>query len=272
MKKKIFAVSDIHNEYNALIDALNKAGFDENNPAHLLVSIGDAFDRGASAVDVYKYLKKLSDKGSAIVLKGNHTNFLIDYLNGSSINPFNYINNGTDETLADFLSRSKPFESWCMIDKQIEHPTFGDFANWISEVRKEINNQYPELLEWLNTRPYYLETTNYIFTHGSIDTNATDWHYPHCIKHHFVDWEALMWDDGSFFGKKINNTDKTVVIGHFSTKHLREKWSNLVQKDKGNPYDILVRDDKRIIAIDGTSNYTHKVNVLIIENEEIINE
>ena len=54
MKKKIFAVSDIHNEYDALIDALNEAGFDENNPDHLLVSIGDAFDRGPSAIAVYE--------------------------------------------------------------------------------------------------------------------------------------------------------------------------------------------------------------------------
>ena len=35
MKKTIFAVSDIHNEYDVLIDALNKTGFDENNPEHL---------------------------------------------------------------------------------------------------------------------------------------------------------------------------------------------------------------------------------------------
>ena len=132
MKKKIFAVSDIHNEYDALIDALNKAGFDENNPEHLLVSIGDAFDRGSSAIAVYEYLKRLSDKGSAIVLKGNHTGFFINYLNGTSVDPFNYLHNGTDETLADFLGRSRPFESWCLIDKKIDNPTFGDFANWIA--------------------------------------------------------------------------------------------------------------------------------------------
>lgn len=272
MKKKIFAVSDIHNEYDALINALNEAGFDENNPDHLLVSIGDAFDRGSSAIAVYEYLKRLSDKGSAIVLKGNHTGFFINYLNGTSFDPFNYLYNGTDETLADFIGRSKPFESWCLIDKKIDNPTFGDFANWIAEAREEINYSYPELLEWLNTRPYYLETTNYIFTHGAIDTNATDWHKPHCMRYHYIDWEALMWDDGSFFGKEINNTDKTVVIGHFGAKHLREMWPQLIKKDTGDKYDILTRDDGKVIAIDTTSNYTHRVNVLVIENEEIINE
>ena len=52
----IFAVSDVHGFYNEMIDALDKAGFDRNNPNHLLVSCGDNFDRGPDAVKVYEYL------------------------------------------------------------------------------------------------------------------------------------------------------------------------------------------------------------------------
>lgn len=267
MKKKIFAVSDIHNEYDALIQSLNEAGFDENNPEHLLVSIGDAFDRGADALATYEYLKRLSDAGKAIVLKGNHTGFFTGYLDGSIISPFNYINNGTDETLADFLHQTKPFESWCLLNN-IDNPTFGSFASWVAEARQEINEEYPELLQWLNERPYYLETTNYIFTHGSIDTRADDWHKPHCFRYNFVDWEALMWDDGTFFGREINNTNKTVVIGHFGTHRLRQMYD--INDDKDG-YDILYRKDNKVIAIDATTNYSKKVNVLVLENEEIIN-
>ena len=271
MKKKIFAVSDVHNEYKILIKSLKDAGFDENNPEHLLVSIGDAFDRGPDALKTYKYLKRLSDKGSAIVLKGNHTSFLTSYLDGSIISPFNYIHNGTKETLADFLGRSSPFESWCFIDKGIDNPTYADFADWIQEARDEINANFPELLDWLNSRPYYLETTNYIFTHGAIDTNAEDWHNPHCMLYNFVDWEALMWDDGSFFGKEIDNTEKTVVIGHFGTSTLRKMYGYSPNRNPKGSFDILKRKDGRVIAIDATTNYSKKVNVLVLENEEIIN-
>lgn len=271
MKKKIFAVSDVHNEYKILIKSLKDAGFDENNPEHLLVSIGDAFDRGPDALKTYKYLKRLSDKGSAIVLKGNHTSFLTGYLDGSIISPFNYMHNGTKETLADFLGRSIPFESWCLIDKNIKNPTYEDFANWIAEARQKINAEFPELLDWLNSRPYYLETTNYIFTHGAIDTNAEDWHNPHCILHNFVDWEALMWDDGSFFGKEIDNTEKTVVIGHFGTSTLRKMYGYSPNRNPKGSFDILKRKDGRVIAIDATTNYSKKVNVLVLEDEEIIN-
>ena len=267
MKKKIFAVSDIHGDFNALISGLEEAGYDENNENHLLISVGDAFDRGEESLAVYEYLKRLSDKGKAIILKGNHTNFLVDYLTGKDIKPFNYYNNGTKTTLADFLHRTDPFESWCMIDQNIKEPTYGDFARWISNARLEIMHEYPELLKWLKERPYYYETKHYIFTHGGIDTLASDWHSPYCERYNFTDWEALIWDDGSFFGKSINNTDKTVVIGHFGTNHLRKMYDTGRDDAK---WSILKRDDGRVIAIDATTIISHKVNVLVIEDEELI--
>lgn len=266
MKKRLYCVADIHGDYNALIAGLEEAGYDENDENNLLISIGDAFDRGEESLAVYEYLKNLSDKGKAVILKGNHTGFMIGYLSGENTDPFNYYRNGTKTTLADFLHRTDPFESWCLIDENIEEPTYGDFARWIKIARDEINNEYPELLKWLKERPYYYETKNYIFTHGGIDTNAEDWHNPHCERYRFTDWEALMWDDGSFFGKPIKNTNKTVVIGHFGTNHLRKMY-DIGQDDER--WSILKRDDGRVIAIDSTTIISHKVNVLVIENEEI---
>ena len=269
MKKKIFAVSDIHGDFDALISSLEEAGYDESNPEHLLISLGDAFDRGERSADVYEYLKRLSDEGKAIVLKGNHTTMFIDYLDGTSLDPFNYYRNGEKETFADFLHRTDPFESWCMIDKNIQNPTYGDFATWVKEAREEINEEYPELLEWLKTRPYYYETKNYIFTHGAIDTRVEDWHNPHCFRYKYNDWDALTWDDGSFFGKTIKNTDKTVVIGHFGTQTLRKMY-NTGENDE--TWSILTRKDGRVIALDATTCYSHKVNVLVLESEELLDD
>ena len=260
--KKLYIISDIHGFYQEMIEALNQAGFDENNENHLLVSCGDAFDRGPNSLAIYNYLKGLEEKGKAIVLKGNHSLFLIDYLNGKNVSPFNYLRNGTDETLADFLHQTKPFETWTILN-DIKEPTYGDFAKWISDAKKQINTEYPELLKWLETRPYYYETENYILTHGGIDTHAPDWHKPHCYLHHYRDWDACMWDDGSFFGKEIKNTDKTVVIGHFGTCDLREMYG--LDFDK-SPNEILKRDDGRVIAIDATTVLSHKVNVLVLED------
>lgn len=245
-----------------MINALEQAGFDEDNETHLLISCGDAFDRGEQSLAVYEYLRHLENKHKAIVLKGNHTLMFRDYLNGVNINPFNYLRNGTDETLADFLHQTRPFETWTILN-DIKEPTYGDFAEWISEARKEINKEYPDLLEWLETRPYYYETKNYIMTHGSIDTHVPDWREPHCYKYHYRDWDACMWDDGAFFSSEINNTDKTVIIGHFGTSELREMYGI---RDNEDPYSILTRDDGRVIAIDATTALTKRVNVLVIED------
>ena len=261
--KKLFVISDVHGHYQEMINALERAGYDEDNENHLLISCGDEFDRGEQALAVYLYLKRLSDEGKAVVLKGNHSLFLIDYLNGKTISPFNYLHNGTGETLADFLHQTKPFETWTVLHN-IAEPTYGDFAEWITHAKKLINGEYPNLYEWLETRPYYYETKNYIFTHGAIDGECENWKDPQKnVFGKYFGWDACMWDDGSFFGSEIKNTDKTVVIGHFGTEHLRRMY-DIKSED---PYSILTRDDGRIIAIDTTTKLTKRVNVLVIEDD-----
>ena len=85
-----------------------------------------------------------------------------------------------------------------------------------------------------------------------------------------MDLDALLWDDGSFFGKNIFNTKKIVVIGHFGTDHLRNKYG--LKNDDKEDFSILKRDDGKVIAIDATTAYSKKVNVLVIESEEILDD
>ena len=261
--KKLFVVSDVHGHYHEMIDALEQAGFDENNENHLLISCGDEFDRGEHSLAVYTYLRRLESINKAIVLKGNHSIFMIDYLSGKNISPFNYLYNGTRETLADFLMQTRPFETWCVLGGLTE-PTYGDFATWITAAKLDLKEWSPDLLEWLETRPYYFETKNHIFTHGAIDGQCEDWHFPKKdYKGRFMDWDACMWDDGSFFGSEIKNTDKTVVIGHFGTAHLRSMYGI----ESEDPHSILKREDGRVIAIDATTKLSKRVNVLVIEDD-----
>ena len=253
---KIFAVSDVHGDYDSLIKALRDAGFNENTYNHKLISLGDQFDRIPNSLNVYNYLKHLEEKGKAIIIKGNHDIMLEEYLNGVSISPWNYMRNGTDETLADFLGQTKPFETWCIFNN-IDSPTIDDFGKWIGLARQEINKDYPELVPWLRHLPFYYETKNYIFTHAAIDTSDNNWRES-------FNWKSIVWDDGSFFGSKIENTDKKVVIGHYGTDDLRE----LYNLPKGSePYSILVRNDKKVIAIDTCTVLTKKVNVYVVEDE-----
>ena len=252
-------MSDIHNCHADMIRCLNEAGYDENNENHFLVVLGDCFDRtpnGGGAVAIYEYLKRLTDENKAIVIRGNHETMFIDYLKGKSITPFNYIYNGTNETFADFLHQTAPFETWWALKGNEKYPSNIEFAEWLKEAVNEINTEYPELLSWLENLPYGGETKNYIFTHGAIDTNALDWR--------IADWERLTWDDGSFWRKEINNTDKTVVVGHYHTDGIREKYD--LEIDESLPANQILYG-KQKIYIDTCTVLTHRVNVLVIEDE-----
>lgn len=265
MKKKLFICSDIHGYYKEMKEALDEAGFNEKNDNHMLIVLGDVWDRGPDALALYEYLKPLTESGKAVVTRGNHEKFFMDFLEGP-VSSFNYIYNGTAETIADFWHRTAPFESWCTLEGDC-NPTQESYAKWAKICRNEINEEYPELLSWIKSQPRYFETKHYIMTHGAIDTKVPEWHYPHCYKYNLEDWDALDFNDGSFFGESIVNTDKTIIIGHFGTRFLREKYKYPLEPEHED--DILTRDDGRVIALDATTVLSHKINVLVVEDELI---
>lgn len=256
MKKKIFAISDIHGFYTEMIESLKESGYDEDNPEHLLIVCGDKFDRGKESVKVFQYLKRLMDKNKAIILRGNHLAFIEIFLEGAN-DPFNYINNGLNETIADFWHRTAPFESWCALEGNCEL-SIENYSKWAEIARKDINKEYPELLPWIKSLPYYYETDNYIFTHGMIDGQCFDWHNPN------ISWYECTWAKPRDFNNSIVNTDKKVVVGHINCGLLR----SLYGYDE-NDNSIFERPDGKVIGLDTCTVLTHKVNVLVLEDEII---
>ena len=101
MKKKIFAVSDIHGHCSLLKEALNEAGFDRYNPEHLLVCCGDYFDRGTENLNTLKFLDVIDNK---VLLKGNHEDMLLDIFETGRFKEHNYLN-GTVETIVEFFGK-----------------------------------------------------------------------------------------------------------------------------------------------------------------------
>ena len=285
MIKNLYIVSDVHGYYDDLINSLNKSGYNDIDKNSLLIDCGDFFDRGEQAVEVYKYYKELTDKDKAIVLYGNHTQFFIDFLKGEDCS-FNYIHNGFNKTIDSFLNEP---ESWHKFvyninnNKDVALELYGERINPLLEetssvpseiifetyqdyAREKINKNYPELLEWLQERPFYFETDKYIFTHASIDGTCDDWHEPYFSPYDFWSpWQYLSWDDGSFYGKPIKNTNKIIVVGHYHTDGIREKF-NITTNGTNS---ILRSEDGKKIFIDTCTPLTHRVNVLTIENEKL---
>lgn len=266
MEKRIFAISDPHAFFEETIRDLTADGFDPLNDNHLLIVCGDLFDRGPDSVKIFKWLYNLTRRGNCVVVKGNHDKFLQDFLEGSD-SPFNYLHNGLRTTIADFTHGFSSFELWCELEKEGEL-SVDAFAEWAAICRKMIMEEYPDLLPWLKSLPDYYETENYIFVHGAIDTEAEDWHNPDYQYRFLSGWDALAFDDGTFFGEKIENTDKTVVIGHFGTRYLRDMYPEMyLKREDEDKDDMLVRADGRVVALDATTAVSHRVNVYIIDEE-----
>ena len=77
---KDFVVSDIHDHFDLLMEALNQNDFDINNENHRLIICGDAFYSGPQPGELFAFLRKLSEKGRLIFIYGNHDIELLDNL------------------------------------------------------------------------------------------------------------------------------------------------------------------------------------------------
>lgn len=250
-KKKIFAFSDAHGHCSILKEELKKAGFEEGNKDHLLIGIGDYFERGEESLELYLYLRSLKDQ--VICLYGNHERFLQDFLNGPT-SMFNYMYNGFDKTLDSFLQQTAAYPMYTIVNADKKGDLWYEFSK---EARDEINNNYPDLKDWLNNLPYYYETKNYIFTHGTIDGKCADWKNPD------TSWKELIWAKPYEFFHSIKNTDKTVVVGHINSGLIRGDFLNGDSKDNS----ILIREDGKKICLDTCTILTKKINILVIEDE-----
>ena len=189
MKNYLYAIGDIHGEYNLFEKLLED--FDEQQ--HQLVLIGDLNDRGPKTKQCFFRGKELVETCGAIYLRGNHEEYFLQFLNSPEEWFQSYVNNGGKETMESLLHKGATEEY---------SPT---------EIAMMIRSHYKELIDFLMERPLYYEWNNYIFVHAGVDLDKQDW--KKTSPHDFI-WirEA--------FHKGKNQTGKTIVFGHTITPML----------------------------------------------------
>ena len=77
---KSFIVSDIHDHFDLLMEALDRNGFDIKNENHRLIVCGDAFYSGPQPGELFVFLRELSEKDRLTFIYGNHDIELLDNL------------------------------------------------------------------------------------------------------------------------------------------------------------------------------------------------
>ena len=101
----IFAIGDIHGCLKQLVTLQDKIfNYPKyNKDEDLLLYLGGYIDRGLSSKGVINHILQLQIEGiKSIFLKGNHEQFMIDFLFNKINNLSNWIMNGADQTFKSY--------------------------------------------------------------------------------------------------------------------------------------------------------------------------
>lgn len=257
---KLYCISDIHGYYDILRETLHKYGFKENDPSNMLICCGDYWDRGNKPYEVMQYLMSLNN---VILIRGNHEDLMIDYLNRGYPESHD-LHNGTDKTFWNLCNHMKHDDKKALI------PQFRDF----------IYPFYDRMVD-------YYETKNFVFVHGwipvkhSYHTSQKGYkyeeghiYYPEWREASTAEWEECRWLNGmneAFNGNII--PDKTIVCGHWHCSYgwTRKAYEETHDYDKSKEFENNPRWDifemKGIYAIDRCTALTNEMNVLILEDD-----
>lgn len=238
---KIFAISDIHGFYDEMIEALDKAGFDKDNPEHWLVTCGDHFDRGRQPSRVMRYLLDLPRK---VLVKGNHEQLLLDCID-RGYPEYHDMSNGTAQTILD-LAEVYDFDLAC------------------DRIRSRVKRFVDQTVN-------YFETKNHIFVHSWIPTISQndmflkyDENWRDATDNR---WDNAMW--GNPFNMHfldLNQTGKTIVFGHWHCSTGHKMLGRCNDEFNGDAiWEPCYAEG--IIGIDRCTAHTGKCNVIVLEDE-----
>ena len=252
---KLFVLSDVHSFYEPMMAALEKNGFDINNPDHHIVVCGDLFDRGPDARKVLNFMQKLNSLNRLVYVGGNHEELLFQCLQevvrGQGVS-YHHDSNGTTGTITQITGLNRYDLSFRLFDLQKFYDNITELTDFISECAVD-----------------YAEIGDYIFVHGWIPCNP----YSGKVEENWRegDWDSARWYNGmSAWHNGARIPGKTIVCGHYHTSwghsHLnqdRKEFPAKNREDWQKSFEPFIDDG--IIAIDACTAYTGFCNCLVIE-------
>lgn len=234
---KFFCVSDIHGFYDEFMEALNAAGFDRNDENHYLVCCGDYFDRGPDPYAVMQYLRDLPRK---VLIRGNHEDLVVECCERG----FPYKYDRTNGTIATIEALGGAGEGL-------------DFQECCAVTLEKVSDFFKTMVD-------YLETENYVFVHGWLPGVPFE-RNPKWREADRLSWDDARWKNG-MQNALVAPIEKTVVCGHYHASwgraHIDHSGEEFGEDADFSPFYM-----DGCIAIDACTAYSHKVNVLVLEDE-----
>lgn len=223
--KEYFVITDPHSFFSFMMDALERAGFDKDNPGHIIIGCGDYMDRGPESYEMCDFLYNMMKQNRAILIRGNHEDLFNELVTKRWPDSYDY-SNGTVKTVCEM--KKHPVYEMDYLDNPDEYSATYDHR-WDDVLRSMLN---------------YYETERYVFVHGWIpikEFNAGKFVYdPEWRDANSISWKDARWINGinaAFQGTII--PDKTIICGHWNCSYgrVREKvgekaWASMSNKKR----------------------------------------
>ena len=276
MINKYFIVSDVHSYYDIMIEALDNAGYDANNPNHYLVFNGDIFDRGNGTLELYN-LTRINRTDNIILIRGNHEQLMTECINRGEFFSHDW-SNGTARSICELAMNRK------FADNRELYEQVPDSFTCCQMVKEMGVVDWIESDNWVN----YYEIGPYIIVHSFIPLNVHgmrpfDAFYRSSNYYGFVydlfeymddwrteatprDWEACTWGNPYSLYKKgwFNHEEengKYIITGHWTVCDYWNEWGK---------YDAF--QDGHFIGLDATTAASGRINVAVITENTDTNE
>jgi len=255
---RYYVTADVHGFYTPLVSALREKGFFDDPEPHKLIVCGDLFDRGQEARQLQKFILELLSKDQVILIRGNHEDLAMQLLQtwhrGSYYQPHHH-QNGTIDTFRQLTGIS---------DRTLLAGP--DYAARAFLKTPYVQQIIPETVD-------YFETENHIFVHGwipctPVSTAPGQMEYtpiPRWRQSEKALWDKARWINGMEAAHHgIIEAGKTILCGHWHTS-----FGHCHYEGDGGEFDNCPNFspfyDEGIIALDGCTALSGKVNCIVIE-------
>jgi serine/threonine protein phosphatase 1 len=198
---RTFVIGDIHGNHKALIQCLERSGFDKEKDQ--LIQLGDVADGWP---EVYECVEELLSIKNLIPIIGNHDSWFRDwFIHG--VHSSHWLQGGHG-TLESYCRNTDSL--YCGTD----HGGYKTTLNNLVIPKEHMNF-------WLNQQLYYIDHENRFFVHGGFDRDKYVDDLKHSDSTNFY-WDRKLWNQArSCKGKlklKTKNKFKEIFIGHTATE------------------------------------------------------
>ncbi len=251
---RYYVTADVHGFYTKFHNALEEAGWFAETEPHKLIILGDIFDRGQEAKKMQDFILQLMEQDDVILIRGNHEDLFGELVTIDEGLPMqHHVSNGTYDTalqLTDFDRGLSYIRHWDLAEAAQKTPFYQKII--------------PATID-------YYETEHYIFVHGWIPVirlpDGKPLYRPNWRHAGQEEWYEARWENGMDCAQRCRD-EKTILCGHWHCSYGHAFYENK-GSEFGPDADFSPYYAPGIIALDACTAHSGRVNVIVIEDEEI---